>query len=128
MASEAGPVKSFNQLDSVEGKTNTSGIRWCGDRVEWKGLRLRARLDLNDPVIAHSLNSRVKYVRLVRRRLNGQPRCYAQLICEGQPYRKEKNTVGQGIVGIDPGPRVFGIAGETWGAQVDLTTPLAAAH
>jgi putative transposase len=29
--------KGKHQLDSVEGKTNTSGIRWCGNRVEWKG-------------------------------------------------------------------------------------------
>ena len=34
--------KGRHQLDTVEGKTNTSGIRWCGDRVEWKGLVLPA--------------------------------------------------------------------------------------
>ncbi len=116
--------KSFNQLDSVEGKTNTSGIRWCDNRVEWFGLKLPAIINPADPVIAHGLSSRIKYVRLVRRRLNGKPHYSAQLICEGKPYRKEKNTIGAGVVGIDPGPRVFGIAGETWGAQVDLTTPL----
>src|SRR5215468_11125799 len=32
--------KGKAQLDSVEGKTHTSGCRWCGDRVEWKGLVL----------------------------------------------------------------------------------------
>src|SRR5689334_21060393 len=35
---------SRHQLDTVEGKTNTSGIRWRGDRVEWNGLVLPARL------------------------------------------------------------------------------------
>src|SRR5258707_14443544 len=37
--------KGRHQLDTVEGKTNTSGIRWCQDHVEWKGLVLPARLD-----------------------------------------------------------------------------------
>jgi len=31
-----------HQLDRVEGKTTTSGIRWCGERVECKGLVLPA--------------------------------------------------------------------------------------
>ena len=37
--------KGRHQLDTVEGKTNTSGIRWCGTHVEWTGLLLPARLD-----------------------------------------------------------------------------------
>jgi hypothetical protein len=116
--------KGPNHLDSVEGKTNRSGIRWRDGAVEWLGLRLRAVPDPTDPVIAHGLASRIKYVRLVRRRLNGQVRYWVQLVCEGQPYRKAQNTVGAGLVGVDPGPRVFGVAGPAWGAQVDLATPL----
>ena len=116
--------KGPNQLDSVEGKTNQSGIRWREDAVEWLGLRLRAVIDPFDPVVAHGLRSRVKYVRLVRRRLNGRVRYWMQLVCEGKPYQKPENTVGAGRVGIDPGPRAFGLAGEDWGAQVDLATPL----
>jgi transposase len=116
--------KGRNHLDSVEGKTNGSGIRWRDGAVEWLGLRLRAVVDPFDPVIAHGLASRVKYVRLVRRRLNGRVRYWAQLICAGRPYQKPENALGEGRVGIDPGPRVFGVAGPSWGAQVDLATPL----
>jgi transposase len=116
--------KGPNQLDSVEGKTNGSGIRWRNGAVEWRGLRLRAVIDPGDPVIAHGLQNPVKYVRLVRRRLNGKTRYWAQLICAGRPYQKPENTVGAGRVGIDPGPRKFGLAGADWGAQVDLATPL----
>lgn len=115
------------QFDSVEGKTNKQGIRWRHDHLEWNGLLLPAIIDA-DPVIAHGLCSRIKYVRLVRRKLNGRNRFYAQLICEGRPYRKPKNSVGSGVIGIDPGPRTFGIAGADWGVQVDLATPLKASH
>jgi len=116
--------KGRHHLDSVEGKTNGSGIRWRDGAVEWRGLRLRAVSDPRDPVVGHGLSCRVKYVRLVRRRLNGKPRYFVQLICEGHPYRKPEHPVGTGRVGIDPGPRVFGLAGLEWGAQVDLATPL----
>src|SRR5215470_16461602 len=66
--------KGRHQLDTVEGKTNTSGIRWCTDHVEWKGLRLAARLDPHDVVQAHGLAAPVKYVRLVRRKLGERNR------------------------------------------------------
>src|SRR5260370_23804936 len=42
--------KGRHQLDTVEGKTNSSGIRWCTDHVAWKGLQLPACLDPRDPV------------------------------------------------------------------------------
>ena len=76
-----------NRLHSVEGKSNASGILWRDNRVVWKGLELHPILD-DDPVIQHGLAARVKYVRLVRREMAGRNRFYAQLICEGEPYRK----------------------------------------
>jgi transposase len=97
------------QLDSLEGKSNKSGIRWCENHVEWSGLNLPALIDLKDKVVAHGLKSRVKYVRLVRRKLNGMLRYFAQLVCEGVPYRKEENTIGQGVVGLDLGPSTIAI-------------------
>ena len=79
--------KGRNQMDSVEGKSNASGIRWRETRVEWQGMALEAIIDQDDAVIAHGLQSRVKYVRLVRRKLNGRSRFYVQLVCAGQPYQ-----------------------------------------
>ncbi len=104
--------KGKNQMDSVEGKNNESGIRWCGNRVEWCGLRLPACLDPRDQVIAHGLASRVKYVRLVRRKIGENNRFFAQLVCEGTPYRKERHTLGEGVVGLDMGPRTIAIVSE----------------
>lgn len=93
--------KAANQMDSVEGKSNKSGIRWKGESVEWGGLQLKALISCNDPVILHGLNSKVKYVRLVRRKVSGKNRFYAQLICEGKPFIKPKNTLGTGVTGLD---------------------------
>jgi hypothetical protein len=118
--------KGKGQLLSLEGKTNKQGIRWREGRVLWGPLTLPARIPADDPVVAHALAARIKYVRLVRRVLNGRVRFFAQLICAGQPYRKaKKHPIGAGVVGLDPGPRTFGLAGEDWGAQVDLAAPFA---
>ncbi len=104
--------KSFNQMDSVESKSNTAGIRWRNEGVEWSALKLAALIKDYDPVIAHGLSSRVKYVRLVRRKRNGKNLFYAQLVCEGMPFRKPKNLLGVGEVGIDIGPSTIAVVAD----------------
>ena len=105
--------KGKNQFDSVEGKSNAAGIRWKGDRVEWSGLKLPCLITSNDPVILHGLNSKVKYVRLVRRKINGRNRFYAQLVCLGKPFIKPKNYMGSGGVGLDIGPSTIAVVSDT---------------
>ena len=104
--------KGKAQLDSVEGKTNATGLRWCVDHLEWNGLALLARLDPRDLVVVHGLSCPVKYVRLVRRKVGLRNRFYAQLVCEGTPYRKARHTLGQGIVGLDLGPSTIAVVAE----------------
>lgn len=105
--------KGPGQMDSVEGKKATVGIRWEQDRVAWSGLVLPARIDPTDLVQAHGLASRVKYVRLVRRKLGDKQRFFAQLICEGLPYRKERHRLGEGAVGgLDLGPQTLAVVAE----------------
>jgi putative transposase len=76
-------------------------------------------------VVAHALASHIKFVRLIQRVLNGQVRFFVQLVCAGTPYRKAKHPIGTGVVGIDPGPRTFGLADEDRGAQGALAAPFA---
>jgi putative transposase len=104
--------KGPSQMDSVEGKKATVGIRWGTDRVEWSGLVLPALIDPADLVQAHGLASRVKYVRLVRRKFGDKQRFSAQLICEGFPYRKERHRLGEGVVGLDLGPQTIAMVSE----------------
>ncbi|BAY87350.1 transposase, IS608 family protein [Calothrix parasitica NIES-267] len=116
--------KTNERFKSVEGKTNKQGLRWtlrqkkreatigkksdyrnkikCSEYVlSWSGLELEPVIDWFDPVIAHGLNSPIKYCRLVWRRLNGKKRWFLQLINEGLPYQKPKNYVTEGLVGLD---------------------------
>jgi putative transposase len=108
----------------VEGKQNKSGLVWrekiAEDKtptgvlyVDWQGLELYPLIDTSDPVIRHGLAARVKYVRLVRRKLNGRNRFYVQLVCEGRPYRKPKHKLGRGTVGLDIGPSTLAVVSDT---------------
>ena len=105
--------KGKGWFDSVEGKTNTSGILWREGRVKWLGLELPALLNPQDEVTAYGLTRPVKFVRLLRRKLNGRNRFFAQLVCQGLPYRKDKHRLGQGVVGLDIGPSTIAIVSDT---------------
>ncbi len=96
--------KGARQLDTVEGKSNHAEIRWRDEHVEWRGLRVPAIIKRDDPVVAHALACRIKYVRLVRRKRGARTRFFAQLVCAGRPYRKPEHVIGQGEVGLDIGP------------------------
>jgi putative transposase len=101
--------KGKGGFDSLEGKTNLSGILWRDNSVKWLGLELPAIIDPKDDVIAHDLSCPIKFVRVVRRKLNGRNRFYVQLVCQGQPHRKVKHLLGQGVVGLDIGPSTLAV-------------------
>jgi hypothetical protein len=50
---------------------------------------------------------------LVRRKISGRNRFYAQLVCQGKPFIKPKNRLGVGDVGIDIGPSTIALVGES---------------
>ena len=94
--------KGKNQLKSIEGKTNKTGIRYSEStgHVEWKGLKLN--IDVNDKVVTHGLSHRVKYCRVIKRIFNGKTRFFVQLVLEGKPYQKFE--LPDNTVGLDIGP------------------------
>jgi putative transposase len=89
------------RFKSVEGKTNKQGIRWINNQLVWGKLKVNAIIDSSSPIIQHGLSSKIKYVRLLWKELNGKRRWYVQLINEGLPYQKPQNYVSSGVVGLD---------------------------
>ena len=90
-----------SRFRSLEGKTNKQGIRWKDDQLVWGKLKIKPIINWLNPVIKHGLDSRVKYVRIIWRNLNGKRRWYIQLINEGLPYQKPQNYIADGLIGID---------------------------
>src|SRR6266699_2832064 len=124
-------------LDSVEGKTNTSGLRFhlqAGAHgkqgwLSWNGEQIPALIDWQDEVVHHGLQQRIKYVRLLRQPASsaqargadcrGLVYC-VQLILEGHPLQKPKNRPGKGVVGLDLGPSTLAIVPEVGPARLLL--------
>src|SRR5260221_10777242 len=113
-------------LDSLEGKRNDTGLRFVLQPPEegnqgwlvWGKDRLPAIIDWNDPVVKYGLDHRIKYARLVRRKASSPRakgadcqgyRYSVQLVLEGMPYQKKKNTPGQDVIGLDLGPSTIAI-------------------
>jgi putative transposase len=99
--------KRFNELESIEGKEQAV-IRYKADPIpalHYSGLAIPVMLDPKDKDgwQQEALACRVKYTRILRRKVRGKARWYAQIVMEGLPPTKGRVT-GQGVVGLDIGP------------------------
>lgn len=112
--------KKQNEMDSVEGKSNKTGIRFIDNQLLWNGLSIPVIVREND-IYAHiALQDRIKYCRIVRKRIRGKIKYDIQLILEGTPpkkFNKEtgeiKHPLGQGDVGIDIGTQTIAVCSQT---------------
>jgi len=114
-------------LSSIENKRNDTGLRFVLEpRAEgrplgfllWHDDRLAARIDWDDPVVAHGLGHPIKYARLVRRHASSPraqgadrqgERYVVQLVLTGVPHHKPKHTAGSDTIGLDLGPASIAI-------------------
>jgi hypothetical protein len=89
--------KKRTEFFSFEGKDNKSFLRFLHPEGEAPYVQLRekqylVRVDPGCPYQKHALDSRCKYVRVVKRKIQGRVRYFAQLICEGTPYQDFEKT------------------------------------
>jgi hypothetical protein len=108
-------------IDSVEGKGNTTGMRFVldpnagdGGFLIWNTEVIPAIIDWLDPVVQHGMRHRIKYVRLVRRKASSPQaqgadkdgnRYYVQLVLEGRAAVSPKHEeADKDIIGLDIGP------------------------
>ena len=106
----------YNELYSIEGKTNTQGIKYRNGIIIWNKLNIPIVVRKNDEYTQLALQDRVKYCRIVKKEIKGKIKWYVQLVMEGIPPKKvNKNTgeihsIGQGSVGIDIGTQTIAIS------------------
>ncbi len=107
--------KGKNQFDSLEGKNNATGLIFKDNILYWSGLEIPCIIDPENDLISYGLKPehRVKYCRLVRRKINGKNRFYVQLILEGTPYQNPEHKIGNEEIGLDVGPSTIAIVGDT---------------
>ncbi len=106
----------YNELYSIEGKTNAQGIKFRDGTIIWNKLNIPIVVRKNDEYTQLALQDRVKYCRIVKKEIKGKIKWYVQLVMEGVPPKKvNKNTgeihsIGQDNVGIDIGTQTIAIS------------------
>jgi putative transposase len=132
--------KGKDQIPSLEGKSNETGIYYRDGLLLWDGLCLKAMLNPKDQVQNYGLEQRIKYCRMIARKTKaGHQRFFVQLVLEGQPlavhlrklakpnqppriplsWRENGTQQGPaphcsvtGVVGLDLGPSTIAVVAE----------------
>ena len=112
--------KKYMDMNSVEGKSNKTGIRFIDNKLVWKGLEIDVFINSNDDYAQMSLLNKVKYCRIVRKFIRGKYKYYIQLVLEGVPPKKYnkgtgeiKNSIGNGNIGIDIGTQTIAFSSKS---------------
>ena len=111
--------KRFGEINSVEGKSNKTGIRFKDNKLLWNKIEISVIIKKNDEYAHMALMNRVKYCRIVRKFIRGKYKFYIQLVLGGIPptkINKEtgeiKNSINKGDVGIDIGTQTIAISSQ----------------
>lgn len=112
--------KKRNSLNSLEGKTNTRGIRFRDDTILWNGLTIPVIIDYNNYYENQALKSEIAYCRIIRRFVRKKYKYYVQIVFKGTPPIKVDNEtgevkhyLGEGDVGIDIGTSTIAYSSAT---------------
>lgn len=101
---------SMKDGTSFEGKSSTSKLHYCeGDGcIHYGDHKFQLKIKSNDEYAQLCLMDRVKYVRVLKRKIRRKVRWFCQLVLEGIP--PAKNTVyGDSAGGIDEGTSTIAV-------------------
>lgn len=106
--------KKYDELESIEGKWNASGITYRDGFIKWNKLKIPVIIKNNDTYAQMTIQDRVKYCRIKREMIKCKYYYYVQLVMEGKPPKKTnketgeiKCSCGSGNVGIDIGTQTI---------------------
>ena len=120
--------KKYGTLDSLEGKSNGSGIRFKDDMIFWNGLEIPVIIDYNNYYEYQAMQCKICYNRIVRKFIRNKYKYYVQIVFKGNPPVKVdnetgeiKHRIGDGDVGLDIGTRTIAIASQSDVKILELT-------
>ena len=112
--------KKYGEMNSLEGKSNKTGIRFKDDRIFWNGLEMPVVIDYDNDYEYQAMQSEICYNRIIRKYVRNKYKFYVQIVLKGNPPVKvDRNTgeikhcIGEGDVGIDIGTRTVAIASQS---------------
>lgn len=124
VASKVNFKSRYRDLISIENKSNVTGIRFDRESlcVVYKKHRFPIRIKRNDQYAMQALQDKVKYVRLVPKKIKGKVKWYAQLVFEGIPPKKDNHVYGSDdmTTGLDIGVSTVAVVNENTAQLTEL--------
>ncbi len=112
--------KKYGEFHSLEGKSNTTGIRLKDDRITWNGLKIPVVIDHDNDYENQAMQSKICYNRIVRKYVRNKYKYYVQIVFQGNPPIKvdtdtgeRKHDIGKGDIGIDIGTRTVALSSKS---------------
>lgn len=112
--------KKYSTLNSLEGKSNSTGIRFKDDAILWNGLKIPVVIDYDNYYENQALKSEIAYCRIIRKFVRNKYKYYVQIVFKGTPPIKVDNEtgevkhyIGEGDVGIDIGTSTIAYSSAT---------------
>ena len=120
--------KKYGELNSLEGKSNKTGIRFKDDMIIWNGLQIPVVIDYDNYYEYQAFQCDICYCRIVRKYIRNKYKYYVQIVFKGNPPVKVdtetgeiKHCIGKGDVGLDIGTRTIAIASQSDVKILELT-------
>jgi putative transposase len=112
-----------NEFLSFEGNDQKTGIvvQKSTGTVRVASRDFIYKVDNTNPYHLHALSCRVKYARIIKRRIGGNSRFFVQMVLEGKPYQNPKHTTISGQhIGLDLGPSKVAVSTKTESFQQEF--------
>ena len=112
--------KKYGSLNSLEGKSNKTGVRFKNDMILWNGLKIPVVIDYDNYYEYQALQADISYCRIIRKYVRNKYKYYVQIVFKGKPPVKVdtktgeiKHGIGHGDVGIDIGTSTVAYSSST---------------
>jgi hypothetical protein len=112
--------KRYGELNSLEGKSNNTGIRFKNNELIWNKLKIPVQIDYNNLYEYQSMQNKISYCRIIRKYVRNKYKFYLQIVFKGIPPIKIDNNTGEikhllgnGNVGLDIGTQTLAISSST---------------
>lgn len=112
--------KRYGELNSLEGKSNSSGIRFKDNMILWNGLEMPVVIYYSNYYEYQAMQSKICYNRIIRKYIRNKYKYYVQIVFKGNPPVKVdtetgeiKHYIGTGDVGLDIGTSTVAISSQS---------------
>lgn len=112
--------KKYGEFNSLEGKSNSVGIRFKDNMIIWNELKIPVIIDYDNYYECQAMQSKICYNRIVRKHVRNKYKYYIQIVFKGNPPVKVdaetgeiKHYIGDGDVGLDIGTSTVAISSQS---------------